>query len=265
MTLPALLFQTHVWNAIVARRFRRWEEETQGLAECHLLLQADAPLGPPLPQRTHRFDPSKLSSDLGIPTLIPGSLVPGSAHLPLLAFAQTHAHPHYWLVEYDVEFTGHWAQVLAWGDQSDADLLGAHLSPYETCPDWYWWRTLRLPENRMSCWKLFLPLFRMSAAGVKALMDCYHKGWTGHAEAILPTALVHAGLKVQDLGAIAPAWHPGSIEPWGTPLSSHRWRPEVTLEECQATFQPDCIYHPVKGLWTFQDGAFWQTNAPQQG
>jgi len=189
--------------------------------------------------------------------MVPGRLVPGSAHFPLLDFALTRAHPHYWLVEYDVEFTGSWGELLTWGEGTEADLLGTHLAEPEDCPEWHWWSSLRTPVPDAPRCRLFLPLFRISALGIQTLLRARRSGWSGHAEVLLPTALRHAGLRVQDLSTLAPAYRPGSIEPWERPRSSHRWRPEVSLEECQATFQPDCLYHPVKAPWTFEDGAFW--------
>jgi hypothetical protein len=123
------------------------------------------------------------------------------------------AHPEfdqYWFVEYDVRFSGDWATLFKNFQRSDADFLTTSLRRATVQPNWMHWWTLAPPaaeamsatatladHDRICC---FMPIFRVSRAGMQAMDQAYRHGWSGHAEVTWPTLINHAGLRVEDLG-----------------------------------------------------------------
>ena len=72
----------------------------------------------------------------------------GNAELPVLLFYRHHPnYRHYWIVEYDVRYTGPWNQFFSAFTTSDAHLLGTSLVQFAECPSWSHWRSLHIPPG----------------------------------------------------------------------------------------------------------------------
>lgn len=71
-------------------------------------------------------------------------------------------------------------------------------------PDWTWWSSLVGPEEELpplDRWvRGFFPVVRLSSGGMTALEQAYRRGWTGHCEVVVPTAMRVQGLAIEDLG-----------------------------------------------------------------
>lgn len=129
-----------------------------------------------------------------------------SFDVELFAMHFWRSNPHYdfyWLVEYDVRFSGSWDKLFGHFAASGADLLGTTLHRYDINPNWENWRTLVTPEEDLPPYELlrgFFPFYRLSARAFAALDDAYRQGWAGHFECVVPTVLAAAGLELEDIG-----------------------------------------------------------------
>lgn len=128
----------------------------------------------------------------------------GNAELPLLLFFAAHSHyRHYWLIEYDVRFSGSWHHFVSSFDQSDADLLGTSLIRHAEFPDWNRWKSLVLPAtsaNDQDRLRGFFPVYRISNEALSCLHERYRQYCAGHMEVVVPTVLYQAGLRLEDIG-----------------------------------------------------------------
>ena len=265
----AVLYLTKGWRPVHTLRFQRLRRQVAGLADCYVLYQSATGAVPDALRyacdgAVHVFRVCELPNRLGYDYLTPAGVVPGSAHYPLIDFYKSHAYRHYWLIEDDVEFSGNWAMLLRACADTEAGLLASHVMRHPDAPDWVWWGSMRaaFPWNlamRSRVGKLckaFLPICRLSWDALHTVDRLHRRGWTGHCEVLMPTAIANAGLQIVDLNTIAPLYRGTAQDPVVDVArqSTLRWRPEVSLTEFVQTFTPDTIYHPVKGDWTF-DGS----------
>lgn len=119
-------------------------------------------------------------------------------------FHRRHPHyTHYWVLEYDVAFTGPWNVLTEAFAANDADLLATTICRHRVNPGWENWSTVKGPMGRPSTASLvraFLPIYRISRRALVALNEAYSAGWHGHYEATVPTVLSLAGYRLEDFG-----------------------------------------------------------------
>jgi hypothetical protein len=188
-------------------------------------------------------------------TWLQDSLMPGHVHFPVLEFAQKHPnYSNYWVIEYDVRFTGSWSLFFWLTTRSTADFIATHLSRYEEQPFWYWWPTYSCPDKTQkieSRVRFFGPLYRISRSAIEFVDTKLKAGCQGHQEVVLPTLLNEAGFSLVDLSGsssfekLSPwSWYTRSKrDVWGAlKHSSMRFRPQMTL----SGHRPFTFYHPVK-------------------
>lgn len=270
MRRTAVVMVTHLWSESIAARFGRMRREVADAFDCHLLLQDDH--GPVRQSwQAHLaatdsvhclqlFDPEAARSELGLPWLATG-MIPGCAHYVWTAFSRGRPHEHYWIVEGDVDYSGHWRELLEHIEPERAALVAPHVRTPEQDPRWMWWPSVRGPapeidaaQLRRIALKAFLPVCRVSAKALELVHAAQLRGWRGHAEALLPTLLNHFGERVVDLRAVADC-HEGDLQdPYPQDLarqSTIRYRPEVTLSEFMRRGGKPRLFHPVKQDWHF--------------
>lgn len=128
----------------------------------------------------------------------------GGNDLPALAFFRDNPHyDFYWLIEYDVRYTGSWRDLFTELRASDADLLATTIQDYEDNPGWWWWQTLvDIPSRRLDLLRAFLPFCRVSKRGMTAIDHWYCDGGDGHYEATWPSVCRTFGLKIEDVGGV---------------------------------------------------------------
>jgi hypothetical protein len=176
-------------------------------------------------------------------------VVPGHGHAPVIAFAL--AHPQYdtfWVIEYDVRFSGHWGDLFRNTTREPADLLTTHLRRFVEDPEWHWWESLShpthwIPENQRVA--SFNPVYRVSRRALLHLLDAHRDGWTGHNEVLLPTLLIERGFRVADLsgtGSFGSEVNVAYYQP-----DTMRWRPPMW----RGKSTPSTLSHPVKPLRWF--------------
>ena len=182
------------------------------------------------------------------------SLKLGNAELPVLLFAGAHPHyDYYWVIEYDVRFSGSWGDFFGACATSEADLLGTSITRYDDNPDWSHWPSMKLPGldvPRAQWLRGFFPVYRLSRKAVSCINGGYQAAAQGHMESLFPTLVHHAGLIVEDIGG------EGEFVPTGNQnrfYTNHRnsndlspgtfvYRPVLR----RSGTQPDMLWHPVK-------------------
>ena len=213
----AVLFTTHRFGDTVARRFHKLRRETPDRCVTHLgmdVSEADpAEVQAARAVGGERFwgfrAPEVTEVDYPEPWALDHrpELVPGNLGLLYLQFARRHpGFDRFWVVEYDVCYTGDWGELLERFGDSRADVLGTTLRPRRDRPGWHWWPSFEPPpEVSRDEWICgFFPVVRVSRRALEALDAAYRGGWSGHVEAVLPTAARRAGLEIEDLGGDGP-------------------------------------------------------------
>ncbi len=267
----ALLFQTHFFDRGSALAFDQlWRQLPERFEASVLIhLPPDAPVPEQLkgvphhiartPELRHPAYPSKCGSADW--KLYEG----GHTDLILLHFARTRPdYDRYWVVEYDVRFSGDWRRFFAAFEMEEADLIAPVLHRRTDLPErrgWAWSGSedrgvgvtppRSLPAERQLC--AFMPIFRVTRAGLAAVDAAWRAGWAGHSEAVWPTAVAEAGLRLLDPGGDGPFTPPAlrgrfyTCSPTEDLLSpgTLAFRPPLY---CPG-IRPDMLWHPVKPFW----------------
>lgn len=132
------------------------------------------------------------------------NFVLGNTELALLWFYNQHPdYEYYWIVEYDVRYSGSWRGFFSQFGTSHADLLATSLTRHEECPGWPRWKSMNfrstyIPEADYI--RGFFPIFRASSAALRRLDQDYRTGASGHYECLMPTLLFNAGFSLEDIG-----------------------------------------------------------------
>ena len=213
MNKNVVIFQAHTMDWFSRRALRKLATELKGYAD--VFIQGLAGEERAFPEASHGLPCTKYSRDglLALPypektRPAEWKLVPGNTDLMLLSLWREHPdYDYYWIVEYDVRYTGNWRRFLQKFDWCHADVLGTNVLRYRDTPDWNHWRSLVVPRD-VDCVtepiRAFLPLCRMSAAACAAVDAAYRAGWGGHNEVVWPTVACHDGLIVEDIGGEGP-------------------------------------------------------------
>jgi hypothetical protein len=200
---------------------------------------------------TNLFD-DRVLTDLGFP-VIGNSIVPGHAHFPVFRYisrARNRA-ASYWIIEYDVRFTGDWGYLLDHFSDSDAGLITSHIRRHAEEPDWPWW-DLHHPEKEIppaERIRSFNPIYRISSDAVDYLAKAFKSGWKGHNEVILPTLLKNGGFTITDMGgngdyAESKNRFYTSISDKNGKLLTGTFRHKPPMN--RAGYRQNFLYHPVK-------------------
>ena len=184
----------------------------------------------------------------------PGTFWPRNIDLPLMwYFHENPQYDYYWVMEYDVRFTGEWSSFFGHFAASRSDLLATTLFDFDFRPGWDNWGTLQSPRpvpERERVRALF-PLHRLSNAALRALHEAYSEGWSGHYEVTIPTILKTRGLTLEDIGGS------GSYVRQGNHNRFYCNSPEiaglapgtftVVANQISAEYPPNMLWHPIKG------------------
>lgn len=126
--------------------------------------------------------------------------------LILLSFATQHQeYDYFWVIDYDVLFTGDWNIVFDKCDKDDAELICSNLwlnYGIDICFK-IWTPYLKLDTNNL--WHGFLTVFRISKIFVNTLIQIYDKGDFGFYEVMIPSVAKHLNLKIStfnDMGFV---------------------------------------------------------------
>lgn len=202
----AAVFLVHYFDREIERRFDRLQAECAQRCDVFVLAEKGTPVPERLKSEARFFEFARIRRMAR--SIIGDRVVPGNAHLRAIDFYRREpGYRHYWFIEYDVVYTGRWDALMASLDDDDADLIASCVRDPEEDPRWHWIRTFdsgpdTVPADRRVV--AFLPIFRISAAGLAAVDERVASGWTGHFEALLPTALAFRGMTISDFGGSGP-------------------------------------------------------------
>ncbi|HEY0342237.1 MAG TPA: DUF3405 domain-containing protein, partial [Steroidobacteraceae bacterium] len=182
----------------------------------------------------------------------PGTFWSRNIDLPLLwYFHENPEYDYYWVMEYDVRFTGDWMELFRSFAANRSDLLATTLFDYNFRPGWDNWATLKSPRRipQEALVRALFPLYRLSNAALRALHESYCEGWSGHYEVTIPTILKTRGFTLEDMGGS------GSYVAAGNQNRFYRNSPEraglapgtftVAANEISAAFPPTLLWHPI--------------------
>ena len=247
-----VVFLAHVFDEETECRFWKLYRECSDVCGVIVLAEAGSWIPRTIVPFTRFFDFDILRHTAE--SVIGEKIVPGNAHLREIHFC--HRHPNYrfyWFIEYDVVYTGHWGKFISSFADDQSDLLASHVRTIADDRYWYWRQTIstgadNLPENK---WLLaFLPIHRISHAGLGAIAGKVREGWVGHFECLMPTALAHCGLQISDIGGSG-AWTPKNRirrhyldwrnAQWSACGGTLQFRPPIRLRLIK-----NMLYHPCK-------------------
>jgi hypothetical protein len=258
MRRTAVLWATHVWAPEVEAALEALlQMRNLPDIDVWLLLDAITPGTNAITaryKRHHLFDKARLFN-LPYPR-IPGRGLIFHAHFSLLDFYNSHPeYDYFWVIEYDVRYTGKWDEFFASFEHLDHDLITAHIRRYGKEYRWYWWSTLQHPLKvipRERYVRSLNVIYRLSRRALDFLHDAQRNGWRGHPEATISTLLLEADFRLMDMGGngefTPPEFHNRFYTSWAT--SSGRFSPFGTIRDQPARARPgrspNKLYHPVK-------------------
>lgn len=201
----AILYRTHIENPMIRREIDRLRSEVADCDHFAIGYLKGAEAGLVLPDRTHRMYRRGDLADLPYPNkaiFVDWARPVGDNDLPVLAFYREQpGYDFYWIVEYDVRYTGHWGTLLSELRSSDADYLGTTIQDYDENPRWVWWRTLvNAPTGALQRVRCFSPFCRLSNRGLSAIDQWYREGGAGHYEMTWTSICKTKGLRIEDIG-----------------------------------------------------------------
>ncbi len=258
----ALLFQTHYFDRALARQFARLQRQLPDDFDAHVLVHL--PPGAAVPHRLADVPHHIARTDELAVAAYPRKRFDTAAglwaggHVDLIVLHFTRAHPdyaQYWVVEYDVRYSGSWRRLFEDLRQQPADLLAPALRARSDDAAWAWWNGFApaapLAVDQQLC--CFMPIFRVSRAGVAAVDAAWRAGWAGHSEAVWPSAIHAAGLVVAEPGGN------GRFTPEALRGRHFSCAPtSLMLAPGTLLFKPplyrmgsrrDMLWHPVKPFW----------------
>ena len=254
---PVFLFQSHILSRKTLGEFKKIRKAAEGMGDAWFLYHARSE-GTPKPLRkcnAHIFTDESLNS-LGYPR-IGTPLIPGHAHFPLLQFRLAHPeYSNYWVIEYDVRYSGKWSAFFRFFSENSADFLTCNIRTQSEEPGWHWWK-LEHPSASIplaSRLRSFNTIYRLSPRAIDFLHQSHLNGWRGHHEVFIPTLLFQNGFSVTEIGgngSFTPIenhdrFYPGTHNDRAGRIGSGtmRYRPAFW----KTGRRKDSLYHPVKPL-----------------
>lgn len=262
-----VLLLTHVWTPRVQAHVERLKREAGGVLDVFLLFQlphADSPrpngvepdVVVDLDAATATF-PRRVAEHGGLPKAIMGCTdtlwMTGCLNPRLAQYDQ------FWIVEFDVDFSGDWGDFFQQAVAYEGDVLGIDLKYGSEEPDWPHLRKFVQPPDAPPDPTIgFFPTVRLSRRFVERYREVVAKpGWYGHMEVVMPSIAVAEGFMVREIGGVGSFTPPErrglhytagrSVEP---EARTFRYRPAVSYKyfhEAPENFpQRERLHHPVK-------------------
>jgi hypothetical protein len=260
MWSTAVLFQTHFFDRWAEAAFRRLSAHAPPNFEHVVLLHL--PAGAPVPERVKRYAHHIVRTpelrQLPYPVKAGGPnwdlWAGGHTDLIPMHFWRNHPrHDRYWMIEYDVRFSGPWRRFFAVFEEDDTDLLAPMLRRRRDCPEWYNWFMLTSPNaplDDMRSLSSFMPIFRASGRLMQEMDEAYRRGWGGHLESTFATIAMARGLSIADMGGdgeFTPEAYRGRVYT-GTVRDTYHAPGTLIFKPTlfRTGSRPDMLWHPVK-------------------
>lgn len=261
----AILWLTHFFDPEAEEAFSRLCREASGHGD---VIQVQHGSMPSLSRALHRDRVLSISDDeirAALPRRTQQAWMLGrgleGGYLDTLHMAimrRVHPYDQVWIIEYDVDFSGHWSTFFTEFASLDADLLGTTLYPRHLSQAWHHWLWFGGPASPVAYPALrgFFPILRMSRRFAEVYAAQVSEAWIGNYEALYPTIAVNCGLAVQDLGGTGPFVPPrrrgrlysNSDDP-ALRTGTFRYRPAVSdryFPHGLTGSHKDHLWHPIK-------------------
>lgn len=263
----AVVLMTHRFDDCIIEEFHRMRQGSISEKKYFILAENTSSIPDSIAPWVHSFDFHEISSRA---SRIIGTDILRNVHLAWIAFFETHPDfKEYWFIEYDVKFSGPWNDLFAAFRDIPHDLLCMHLYPWDSQPEWIWWPEIQAPGGaslpRGSLLRGFMPIVRLSRAGISRLRDAVAEGWSGFLEGLIPTLFRCSGLSIADMGGDGPLVPDGFRNRFYTSVSDSkgslralgtmRFRPSIPFPG----ILPHRLYHPVKPESTALDATSDET------
>jgi hypothetical protein len=257
----AIIYRTHFWMPALEAELLKLSLAVGDRYDIWVICYAEAGVDftVPPPARKILFNQRHMRA-LGVPSRCacrPEPIPARNLDLALLHFYRmVPEYQHYWMIEYDVRYSGNWNRLLRELDDPAVDFLGTAVQRRRENPGWVHWRTLcaldDLPQHHDQQVKAFAPMMRLTQRAFAAVDDAYRRGWHGHYEALWPTVIAAAGMRIEDIGgsgSFTPAARAGRHYTC-TADHGHLWpgsfifRPSIP--EADINDSMPMLWHPVK-------------------
>ncbi len=266
----AVLFMTHFVSEPIIVEYRKLRREVPSGHDVVLLYNTTERLPgvPPADTDVFRFDERSLR---GLAYRRKSTRI-NSHNIDLFVLNFWRNRPQYefyWVIEYDVRFSGDWRLVFEAFADSAVDLLSTTVYRYPFNPDWANWPTLKPPpgvelaaQDKIAS---FLPFYRISNRGLTVVDQGYRDGWAGHCECTVPTLLARNGLSIEDIGGDGEFVQPGNVNRFyrNTPKVRTHGPGTLVFRPIQRLVgdEPNQLWHPVKcaeGMATTRRQRVWR-------
>lgn len=263
MSKQAILYLSHFVNKTQWGSYKRLERECKGIADAYYVLNLNDENVPAEAAGTFPVRPSQRAA-LGHPSRaedVGWWMDTGPSHTrvirsgidqALLVFRQSKPeYDHYWIMEYDVEFSGRWSVLLGAFRDNTSDLLCSSMHGDDINPTWDWWRSMVWPnEAKPQLVRGMFPFARFSARAVDAIIAAGQNGVDGYYEVMWPTVLHNYGFVIEDIGGDGPFVRPGNINRWYTStLTAQNLSPGTFVTRpirFGRGWRRNTLWHPVK-------------------
>ncbi|HEY8961569.1 MAG TPA: DUF707 domain-containing protein [Luteolibacter sp.] len=108
-----------------------------------------------------------------------------------------------WIIDKQIWHDCEWNVFEDSLQSCNADFLATAVRSRTEDPEWNWWASLHAnneADPSAHGVAALLPLIRVSQAAAEAILRGIKEGWVGHPEALIPTLVNRAGLKIEDIG-----------------------------------------------------------------
>jgi hypothetical protein len=250
---------THMWNPDLEAEFEKFLHiKYPGSPDVWLILDSKTPGAEYLArrfERCHVIVESELFRCFPYPWL-DGKTLFDNIHFFILHFYLCHPeYDYYWIIEFDVRYTGEWGSLLNSFGAFDHDLITSHIRRITEEPDMFWWTSFQHPSKtieRANYVRSFNVIYRISNRALSFIHHAQQDGWKGHQEVLIPTLLDTSGYTLLDFGGNGEFALPHLRNRFYTsgstrdgvenPFCTMRWRPSRR----RAGIHRNKIYHPVK-------------------
>jgi hypothetical protein len=251
---PAGLFITHVCSDRISVHFSRLKQESGHLIDWQLIYHTKT-LQELARDQAGRIPKARLDQAISR-----GSFRMGYLDVVFVPLALEARRKFVWICEYDVDYSGNWANLFHQFADDSSDLLATTIELEAADPSWGYWSTAVQPSHVSATIRTrsFLPLFRVSQRLLKAYWRAVSTGqWAGHCEFLVPTIARAHRLTIEDLGSHGSFTRTDRVgrnyinsphDPYLVP-GTFVFRPTMSAyfhEEPENFEHGEMLYHPVK-------------------
>lgn len=206
--MQAVIFLSHIYSTRIRDHFDRLKRETSGIVDCFFCLHR--------PNGAHEGD----NVDFIITEKDEAALLPerfgyrkkkglalgsyGFLDVVFLeAIRRAPGYEHYYMMEFDVDYSGDWKEFFEINAARTADFMGSHIHWRRDNMDWIHWNNhFSVPVHSDKHLMAQIVLMRMSLRMVNAYKAALESGdYIGNVEALAPIVALDHGLSIEDFGA----------------------------------------------------------------